>query len=423
MVRAPVDADSLLFAEHRRDAAAALALQSLIDGQWRRAYDLLKDLTLSQRLPVYAKARRVAAYLAQQYDEVRDEPGARFALALDADHLPEEDLKSLLPVFAGDPRRRSWPGRRVAASRAASIRRRSSTTDLKWPREKAPAFSRSRNSGGGPIPGAIPRRTISRRGICSGRRRPRGWGGWRPWKSSSESAIAGNSAAATSARRLRKLSRERTPFRAKRAGARLPYCALRPCSGWAEVPGRHPEAKSANVARAHLIASAACLRLAERERRARSPKEADYLNEAMEFAERAAARVKDHPEALALKAAVEIETGRAASLNAAVERLTTVLDRIPDSVEARFHRATALHLLAEMNHLPSDRRTAAIDDLDRVLKAVPELASARVLRGIIRGSMGRYAESLEDLKAAQDSFPESDELKEWIRAAEAAKEK
>jgi hypothetical protein len=73
-------------------------------------------------------------------------------------------------------------------------------------------------------------------------------------------------------------------------------------------------------------------------------------------------------------------------LMAAIRRLTAALDRVPASVEARFHRASAYYILSE-RAAGGDRdfRTAAIADLDHVLRNVPELTAARELRRLAGG--------------------------------------
>ena len=435
VVRAGVDADSLLFAEHRHDLAAALALQPLIEGQWSRAYELLKDLSQSQRLPVYARARRMAAYFARQFDEVRDEPGSRFALALDADNLPGEDLKDLRPLFAGDPRRESmllaWTARRCVArgmdpektvgdglaGASGEFRGVLQVALLRW-RAHSGRDTETEYAAARELLGTQPATWMGRLASVEillgiGRHRKLRGGEFRaPF----EEALA------------------RTDSLPREAGWSAPFLLrAEALLGLGKFEEAVAEAKNANVARAQLISSEAFLRLAEQARRAGSPKESDFLKEAVESADRAAARMQDSPEALLLKSAAAILAAESSkspptSLAETVERLTIALDRIPGSLEARFRRATALFLLAEADRRDpnsSERKKAAIDDLNRALEAVPELASARVLRGIIRGSMGKHAEALEDLKAvlAEGRFPETDELKEWIRAAEAAKEK
>ena len=429
VARAVVNGDSLLYAEHQRDLAAALALQALVEGQWTRAHELLKALTITQRLPVYGAARRAAAYLSRAFDEVPDEPGARFALALDGDGAPEDVVRGLRPLVAGDARREltllAWAARRcvargedpekfvadglaVAAAGHPEFRGLLQVARLQW---------RALSGGDLEADWLASRELLGARPTWMGR------------LASAEALIG-----IGKGRKLRG-----GEFRPPLEDALALADSLRGEGSW-HAPGllraeallaldrfedAATEAKGLNLPRAHLICSEAYLRLAEQARRSRSPKEAEFLKEASDFADRAVSRLPGHPEALALKAAASLHAGDAAG---AVERLKQALERAPDFVEARYRRAAALFLKAESaanDPKSRDLRTAAIQDLDAVLKSVPELTAAHVLRGVVLGSLGKRAESLEDLKAArkQGRFQEPEELKEWIRAAEAAQEK
>jgi tRNA A-37 threonylcarbamoyl transferase component Bud32 len=399
-----VDKDSPLYAEHRRDAEAALALASLAEGQWLVACDRLN--ALNQRLPVYIAARRAASYLARRFDQVLDEPGTQFALAIESSHSPCDDLKRLRPLFAGrEATLVCWAARRCVAQGIdpsnvtaegldAESRGILAVAQLKW-RALAGRDAESEYASARKLlenPATWMGRLASIEALIGLGRRLKLRGGD---SAAFEEAIT----------RIDALSREWSGSRLLRAEALL---GLNRCE---EALAEAKQAQS-NSVREHLISAAASLRLAFRDERC--------LEDAMVSSDRAVARGRAHPEALALQAAIAILAAQTRqecpiSLSEAVEKLTAALDRAPDYLEARFHRASANHLLSERAPEPQrrDYKRAAIEDLNRVLDAAPDLAAARALRGIVRGSV-------EDLREAlKRDCSEADEVKKWIRAAEA----
>jgi tetratricopeptide (TPR) repeat protein len=440
VMRVPVEVDSPLYAEYRRDAEAARALLPLVEGQWRLACEKLTTLTQSQRLPVYLAARRAASYLARRFDEVLNEPGTQFALALDSSDVPAEDLKRLRPLFAGCPRREAtlfcWSARRSAArgSDPGSLVKEGLALDSLENEARGIlqiADLRGRQLTGRDAEAAY----LEARELLGGQ--PVTWMG----RIAAIEALLGTG---------RSLQLRDGHFRTVFAQAIEESNSLPSEEGW-NVPyllraeallglGQYQEAKAeagrvqgptTDEVRALLISAAASLRQAEKAQETRSPKAAEYLAEAMTFSDRAVARIKDHPMALTLRAAAALQAAElspesALLPNEAIRRLSIALDRAPEFVEARFHRAAAYFLLAERTSRTDSKgeeyRTAAIADLDRILQTVPDLAAAYALRGLVRASLGQHAGSIDDFKEALKRSPcgEPDEVRMWMRAAEFA---
>jgi hypothetical protein len=181
--------------------------------------------------------------------------------------------------------------------------------------------------------------------------------------------------------------------------------------------------------RACLIASAVELAAAERERKAGSA----YEESAKAAQREALGAPRDHVEALTLFGAAALllaqheaaiggdETG---FVKAAVESLTRALEQLPACLEARYHRARALFLLAELRRRDgSEGRSegeAARADADAALAAAPDFLPARYFRGIVHFSLGRDAEAVADWRALlqADATWDTPELRSWILRAE-----
>lgn len=427
VTRRPVEVDSLLYAEHRRDAEAARALLPLVEGQWRLACEKLTILTQTQRLPAYMAARRAASYLARRFDEVLNEPGTQFALALDTSDVPAEDLKRLRPLFAGCPRREAtlycWSARRTAAQggNPASLVKEGLALD---PLEgEARGILQVADLRGRQLTGRDAEAAYLEARELLGVH-PVTWMG----------RIAAIEALLGMGRSLRLHDGN---FRTVFAQAIAEANSLPSEEGWnvplllraeafvglgmyqeAKAEARRVQGSTTDEVRALLISAAASLR------------RGDWA-EAMAFSDRAAARCKDHPVALTLRAAAAIQAAElspesAVLPNEAIRRLSIALERAPEFVEARFHRAAAYFLLAERTSRADTKgdeyRAAAIADLDRILQSVPDLSAAYALRGLVRASLGQHAGSIEDLKEAlkRPQCGEPDEVRMWLRAAEFA---
>jgi serine/threonine protein kinase len=446
--------ESSLSGEHSRDLPAARALRLLVQRQWGRAADALEDVIRTQRLPVYLKAWRRAAYLDRRFDAVINDGsadagegfGAKLALALEADR-PEESVDGLRSICAGDARKQAtvlaWAARRLVDqgvdpdplvseglaldpapdARIQELRGVLQVARLRWlghsGRDSEAGYDQALK-----LMGSQPATFMGRLAAIEGLI---GIANWRRLRGADprgplEEAI----------RRSKELSSGHGAWAAPAALRGMAVLRLgRFDAAQSELKG--PQGPSGFDLRADLLSSAASLRLADQARRSKGPFEA-HLGKAIEFADRVTARIEHHPEALILKAtsllfAAESEKEPTARLLEAVDLLTRSLDRIPNCVEARFHRASALFLLGD-GAAPSDedglaRKKAALADLDAALAAIPELTAARALRGIVLCSLGRHAEALKDLNMAltKGDVAEPQELKAWIRLAESAKER
>ncbi|HTF56425.1 MAG TPA: serine/threonine-protein kinase [Planctomycetota bacterium] len=446
--------EPILSEEQGRDLAASRALRLLVQGQWARAAESLEELVKSQRLPVYVKAWRRAAYLDHRFPEILDEGctssrewfGAKLSAAFEADR-PEEDLESLRSACAGDPKTEmtvlAWAARRLAergidpdriiAEGLALVPAPDSATRenrgvllvarLRWRalsgRDPESEYEQAQTLLNPPLATWMGRLAAIEGLVGLGTRRKLRGG---DSKSPLEEAL----------QRATDLSSGHGSWPAPRVLRGMTLLKLgRPDAALSELKDLK-EATAADI-RANLVLSAASLRLADNARRSRSPYDAS-LEKATEYADRVLARIGHHPEALALKAAALVFSAESAKqpalpLREALGLLKQSSELAPNYVEARFHRACALFLLAE-TAAPSDpstatHKSAALADLDAALQSVPELAAARALRGIIRCSLGRHAEALEDLRPAlaQADSVDKQELEAWIRVAEAFKER
>jgi tetratricopeptide (TPR) repeat protein/tRNA A-37 threonylcarbamoyl transferase component Bud32 len=421
VVRAPVEPDSLLFAEHRRDSEAAQALMLLVEGQWRLASEKLTQLVQTQKLPVYLAARRAAAYLARRFDEVLDEPGTQFALALDSSDSPSDDLKRLQPLFAGDPNREGtlycWAARRciaqgvdprphVEAAMRRSLDRESrailQVAHLRWRGDDERYREVAADLG---EPSTWMGRIAAIEALIGSGRHLKRRGG---------DAAACFEEAIRKADELPQCERWNVP-RLLRAEALL---GLGRCAE-ARAEAKRVRGAPTDEFRSLLIASAATLRLADLSRRAGSAAESEFLLASIADSERALILFPSHPEAVTLRAAATIFAAErvrdARELERAIGRLTFVLDRAPDHVEARYHRASAHFLLA------SGR--AALEDLDRILEIAPDLSAARALRAAVLASQGRDGACVEDLREAlrDEQCPDREELERWLGIIESRK--
>jgi tRNA A-37 threonylcarbamoyl transferase component Bud32 len=390
---APVEEDSLLHAEHRRDAEAARALLALAEGHWAEASEKLTELTQTQRLPVYLAARRAASYLARRFDEVLDEPGTQLALAMESSLAPAEDVKRLRSLFVGrEATLYCWAARRLVAQGSSPSSVVKEALALKLDNESQ-AILRIADLRGNRS-AAAPLYKVCRDLLGD---KPSTWMGR---LASIEAhlgigrglALSGGDSQPSYERALKEAEAVGETARLLRAEALLGLGRAR------EARHEALRIKGSGETRALILASAASLNMSE-------------VQDAAAFADRALARVKDHPDALTLRAASKIQC---ASCKCALRDLDAVLDRAPDFVEARFYRAAA-HFLSANADAASDVHLAnAIADLDRL----PDLEAAQTLRSLVRASVGRPS-SCDHLKetlkraAAEDSTG----LLTWLHTA------
>jgi hypothetical protein len=186
--------------------------------------------------------------------------------------------------------------------------------------------------------------------------------------------------------------------------------------------------------RACLTAAGLELAVAERERKAGGA----YAEAAKAAQREALGAPRDHVEARTLfgAAALLLAQHEAAEggdesefVKAAVESLGQAIERLPGSVEARYHRARALFLQAELaRRRGGDGRAegeAARADADAALAAASDFLPARYLRGIVNFSLGRDAEAVADWRVLIEAGGAWDtpDLRSWIQRAEGRQKK
>jgi hypothetical protein len=186
--------------------------------------------------------------------------------------------------------------------------------------------------------------------------------------------------------------------------------------------------------RACLTAAALELAVAERERKAGG----SYAEAAKASQREALGAPRDHVEARTLWGAAalllaqhEAAEGRDESefVKTALESLGQAIERLPGCVEARYHRARALFLQAEIGRRGGgDGRAAgeaARADADAALAAAPDFLPARHLRGIVNFSLGRDAEAVADWRVLIQAGGAWDtpDVRSWIQRAEGRQKK
>ena len=422
VARLSMQPDSLLFAEHRRDVEAAQALLLLVEGQWRPASEKLTLLIQTQKLPVYLAARRAAAYLARRFDEVLDEPGTQFALALDSSHSPSDDVKRLQPLLAGDPNREGtlycWAARRCLAQGIdprphveAAMRRTLDSESrailevahLRWRGDDESGY---RNIAAKLGESSTWMGRIARIEALIGAGRHLHRGGGNATELFHEALSRTDDLPAGDRWNVPRLLRAEALLGLDRCAEALDEVKL--------VRGVPTDAF-----RSLLIASAATLRLADQARRAGSRSESTFLDASIASSERALVLFPTHPEAITLRAAAAIFAAErrrdSESLQDAIDRLNEVLNSRPDHLEARYHRASARFLHGS--------RADALEDLDRILAAAPDFVAARVLRAAVRASMGADQSVVDDLKEAlqAEQCPDREEVQRWLGIIESRK--
>jgi hypothetical protein len=181
--------------------------------------------------------------------------------------------------------------------------------------------------------------------------------------------------------------------------------------------------------RARLALAALELAAAERERKAGGA----YLGAAKSAQQAALGSPRGSVEAqvllgaaLLLQAQHAVESGQdeTALVAGSWESLTRALEREPKYVEARFHRARANFLRAELSRRGGGdgkkEGQEARSDADVALEGSPDFLAARHLRGIVNFSLGNDAEAVADWRflIQADSAWDTPELRSWIQRAE-----
>ncbi|HZN95702.1 MAG TPA: serine/threonine-protein kinase [Myxococcales bacterium] len=181
--------------------------------------------------------------------------------------------------------------------------------------------------------------------------------------------------------------------------------------------------------RACVTAAAIELAIAGRERKAGGA----YAEAAKAALQEALAAPGDPVEARMLAGAATVllaqhtaDEGRdeAELVRKAVASLSAAVDSVPGYGEARYHRAWARFLLADVVRREGGKaRTeweAAREDADAALAAAPDFLAARNLRGIVNFSLERDAEAVADWRALiqADASWDTPELQSWIQRAE-----
>ena len=426
VVRAKVEPDQRK--EYDDDHAAVDGLSQLALGQYAKAAELLGK----NRLPVLQAARWRAVYLAQGFREIldaketeglRERFGAEYALAAGS----AEKLKKLLPSFevhaalarlddvdhledhVAEGLKNAGPERRAALSSALLRKQaRSGADDVEaWRKAIGEAGEKPATSQGKLA--AIELR------IGLGARLLRSRGDGRPLL---------EEAAARSEELIRDHPRWGVPL-LLRAQARLRL-------------GRLDEARSdlSNLpdglkgsTRARLAWAALELAAAERERRAGG----EVLGAAKAAQQAALGAPRGSSEgqmylgaALLLQAQQTAAAGQDESLlvSESAEALTRSLEVEPKGAEARFHRARANFLKAELaRRSGGDGKQAGEEaraDADAALESWPDFLAARYLRGIVNFSLGRDAEAVADWRVLiqADAAWNTPEVQSWIQRAE-----
>jgi tetratricopeptide (TPR) repeat protein len=356
---------------------------------------------MKKSFPVYAEAWRRASYMARRFKEVRDSPnrreqlGARIALeeyeSLLSECWDDAEAESLVRAALA---RRAWkagrdPQRYVAAAADPELRGALLACRLGWlalsGRDEEALYAEALD-----LVGESPRNWMAKlaaielrlgRGTRLARR-------GRPATAEFEEAL----------RRAQKLP-DCTPALVLRASALLKLG--KPIDAWAVLAALADGTTDAGG----LIVSAAIWLDEDAER-------------SLGYAARAAAICPDHPEALNLVAAARLAQAQSAAAlgkdySALLDDALEKLDRsLPESIDRRVHRATALYL--------KGRAEEARSDLDAALAVVPELAAAAYLRGVVRFSAGEYEQAAEDWKTLIRHHPswDSGELQGWIEVAQ-----
>ncbi len=431
VARATVAAE--LAAEYEDDRAAIEALSALALGQYGKAADLLKQ----RALPVYRAAWCRAAYLDRRFEEVEaaaESEGRRerFGAGLARAEGSASALGKLLtaknaevPVVHAALARleeaadvevhaeQGTPGagpERQAALLAASLRAKSARgadLEAEWRRGIALAGESPSTSQG--------RLAAIELRIGLGARLQR-------------SRVDGRAPLEEALRRAEELASRGKGWAAPRllaASARLRLGRLDEAR--ADLSALGAEARKG--ARARLIAAALELAAAERERKSGG----DGAEPARAAQREALAAPRESAEAATLLGAAQLLLAQLAAaagqdetelVRSAWESLTRALDREPQRVEARFHRARANFLRAELARRGGgDGRKEgelALADADAALAGRPEFQSARSLRGVVNFSLGRDAEAVADWRRLieADAAWDSAEVRSWIQRAE-----
>jgi serine/threonine protein kinase len=453
--------DPLLIDEYGRDSKAAKGLRLLIEGQWDVAAGELSQSTLTERLPVYLMAWRRAAYLAKDYRSLRMsaaadgsreqfgswltsalEPNSQVQVLKDFRRYCADDPESQLALLAFVARRTvdrgDDPGQVVSeglavplpsSPRVDELRAVLALADLRWKalsgEDTEEAYAKVLE-GLGPEPLTWMGRLAAIEGRIGigARRRMRGEDFATPLDEAIKRADA-----------LMMGHSGWYPPRVLKGLARMKK-GLEFHNALVDMAG----AKGSALAdiRANLVEAAIRLKLADQNRRGNFPSERD-VQDAKTLLGQVHARLQNHPEALSLMAAAELASftelvaepanGAADPLKDAIKWSSEALDRVPGFIEARIHRASALFLSGERtapgSPAAAEFRNAALADLDAALQVVPELYSARILRGIVRYSLGKRAEAVEDWKLALEKGEdwEKAEVVKWIRLAEPRKDR
>jgi len=426
VVRAKVEPDQRK--EYDDDHAAIDGLSQLALGQYVKAAELLGK----NRLPVLQAARWRAVYLAQGFQEIldaketegrRERFGAEYALAAgsaeklkklppspevhaalarldDADHLEDHVAEGL---------KNAGPERRAALlSSLLRKQARSGVDDIEaWRKAIGEAGEKPATSQGKLA--AIELR------IGLGARLLRSRGDGRPLL---------EEAAARSEELIRDHPRWGVPL-LLRAQARLRLGRLDEAR--ADLSNLPEGLKGAT--RARLAWASLELSTAERERRAGG----DYLMAAKASQQAALGAPRGSPEGqMFLGAALLLQAQHAAAagqdeavlVSDASDALTRSLESEPKGAEARFHRARANFLKAELARRSGgdgkEAGEAARADVDAALESWPDFLAARYLRGIVNFSLGRDAEAVADWRVLIQADPAWDtpEVRSWIQRAE-----
>ena len=189
------------------------------------------------------------------------------------------------------------------------------------------------------------------------------------------------------------------------------------------------DAEARKGPRACVVAAAIELAVAGRERKAGAP----YAEAAKLSLQEALAAPGDPVEArmlagaaMVLLAQQALEEGRdeAELVRKAVASLSAAVESVPGYVEARYHRAWARFLLADVVRREKGPARAewegAREDADAALAGSPDFLAARNLRGIVNFSLERDAEAVADWRALiqADASWDTPELQSWIQRAE-----
>jgi tetratricopeptide (TPR) repeat protein len=443
--------DPLLASEFARDEGTVRGVLALIEGRWTDAADLLGAARRNSPLPVVTRAWRRAAYLGRRFGEVaasrpppgsREGVGAALALALESDSPGRELLKilespgtddeatltlatALARLETGqDPRPWVTLGMNLLGTRLSDDPERRSILEaarLQW------------LSGSGEDDEARYEQAIRSLGD-----EPRSWSGRLAaieLRLGLGARLARRRADARSrfeeavrlSDRLSRQAPEWSSPRILRATARARLGQLD--DAWSEIEALLGRPRV--PVRALLVASGVWLQRGERNRRSHLPWEGE-ARKAREWAMKVLSALPDHPGALTLAAAASILLAQAEAaagrdeselVDGAVAELGRALAAQANSGEALFHRGRALFLRAEIarraGRPSATDMVRSLEDLDLALRWIPDLLSARYMRGIARFTAGTYDGALDDWTLVLKADPswDSGELQEWIREA------